>query len=104
MWGVCLNAEELMENDNETVTADEEFKPTPWRAGLYSAVFPGLGQMYNGDFGRGSFYFVLAFILIITFHLMVTLLIFIAFWMYNIYQAYSYARSFGKNVNKQQTD
>ncbi|MDK2826025.1 MAG: hypothetical protein PWQ63_1690 [Methanolobus sp.] len=100
MRGVFLNTEELMENNDEIATAAEEFKPKPWRAGLYSAVFPGLGQMYNGDFGRGSFYFVLAFILIITSHLILPLFIFIAFWLYNIHQAYSYARSFKKGINK----
>ncbi|MBP1910533.1 hypothetical protein [Methanolobus bombayensis] len=91
-----MDEEEKIQNNHETINPDEHFKPVPWKAGLYSAVYPGLGQMYNGDFGRGSFYFVLAFILIITFYLMVPILIFIAFWLYNIYQAYSYARSFSK--------
>ncbi|WMW23914.1 hypothetical protein RE474_07320 [Methanolobus sediminis] len=100
MRRVCLNAEELMESNDDVVTVNEEFKPRAWRAGLYSAVFPGLGQMYNGDFGRGSFYFVLAFILIVTSHLILPLFILIAFWIYNIYQAYSYARSFRKGINK----
>jgi TM2 domain-containing membrane protein YozV len=89
-----------MESNNEIATATEEFKPQAWRAGLYSAIYPGLGQMYNGDFNRGAFYFVLAFILIITFYLVVPFFIFIIFWIYNIYQAYSYARSFSKVSNK----
>ncbi|WP_230375485.1 hypothetical protein [Methanolobus vulcani] len=101
---MCLNTEEIIESNDEIATAVHEFKPQAWRAGLYSAIFPGLGQMYNGDFGRGSFYFVLAFILIITFYLVVPFFIFIVFWMYNIYQAYSYARNFGKDFNNNEQE
>ncbi len=101
---MCLRAKEPTESNDEVVTTTREFKPQPWRAGLYSAIFPGLGQMYNGDFARGSFYFVLTFILIITFYFVITFFIFIVFWLYNIYQAYSYASSFGKDINKEQEE
>lgn len=89
-----MNDDEELKNEHQIREASEEPKPVPWRAGLYSAVFPGLGQMYSGDYGRGSFYFVLAFILIVAFYLVIPIFFFIAFWLYNIYQAYSYAKTF----------
>jgi len=73
---------------NET---DEQI-PVPWKAALYSTLFPGLGQIYNGDIGRGSYYFVIAFILIVSAYLVIPIIIFIFFWLYNIYQAFNYAR------------
>lgn len=34
-------------NDSLTFEKKEEFKPDPKKAVIYSAIFPGLGQMYN---------------------------------------------------------
>lgn len=79
------------------VEEDEEHKPVPWRSALYSLVFPGLGQMHNGDFARGSYYFVIAFILIVASYLVIPILILIVFWLYNIYQAFSFARNYQAN-------
>jgi len=66
----------------------------PWRSALYSLVFPGLGQIYNGEQGRGSYYFVIAFILIVMSHLLLPIAILGIFWIYNVYQAYTYARRY----------
>ncbi|WMW21841.1 DUF5683 domain-containing protein [Methanolobus mangrovi] len=72
----------------------------PWKSALYSLVFPGLGQMYNGDFRKGSYYFVIAFILIVTAYLLFPILI--IFWLYNVYQAFNYARNY-QNGTKNST-
>lgn len=69
----------------------------PGKSALYSLVFPGLGQMYNGEQGRGSYYFVIAVILIIASHLIFPLVLLFIFWIYNIYQAYSYAKKYTDN-------
>lgn len=61
-------------------------------------VFPGLGQMYNGEQGRGSYYFVIAIILIVTSYLVIPFLILGIFWAYNIYQAYSYSKKYMTQV------
>ena len=69
--------------------------PVPWKSALYSLVFPGLGQMYNGEQGRGSYYFVIAFILIVASYLLFPIIILVIFWIYNVYQAFTYARRYG---------
>jgi TM2 domain-containing membrane protein YozV len=51
-------------------------------------VFPGLGQLNNGNTNRGLLFFAIAFTLIIAGHLVVTLIILAIFWLYNIYDAY----------------
>ncbi|WP_292470220.1 hypothetical protein [Methanolobus sp.] len=78
---------------------NEKLELVPWRSALYSMVFPGLGQMYNGDQGRGAYYFVIAFILIVASYLLFPILILIIFWLYNIYQAFIFARN---HQNKKQ--
>ncbi|WP_256622225.1 hypothetical protein [Methanolobus chelungpuianus] len=67
-------------------------KPNPARSAIYSLVFPGLGQLNNGDTSRGMLFFAIAFILILSGHLGVTLIILALFWLYNIYDAYSRAK------------
>jgi TM2 domain-containing membrane protein YozV len=62
------------------------------RSAIYSLVFPGLGQLNNGDMSRGLLFFAIAFILILSLHLGVTLIILVLFWIYNIYDAYSGAK------------
>ena len=48
--------------------------------------------MNNGDMSRGLLFFAIAFILILSLHLGVTLIILVLFWIYNIYDAYSGAK------------
>jgi hypothetical protein len=90
--GVILTYEE--EKYVIEVEEDEEHKPLPWKSALYSLIFPGLGQMYNGDFSRGSYYFVIAFILIVAAYLLFPILILGIFWLYNVYQAFNFARNY----------
>ncbi|WP_340819767.1 hypothetical protein [Methanolobus sp. WCC4] len=71
---------------------EQEMIFSPWRSAFYSLVFPGLGQMNNGEQGRGSYYFVITFILIISSYLVIPAIVLAIFWPYNIYQAYTYAR------------
>lgn len=87
------------EEDKYIIEAEQEEKKdlVPWKAALYSLVFPGLGQIYNGDVARGSYYFVIAFILIVASYLVLPILILIVFWLYNIYQAFTFARNYQDN-------
>ncbi|MDG6243138.1 MAG: DUF5683 domain-containing protein [Methanolobus sp.] len=84
----------MNDQEREHIVQNEEEEQilVPWKAALYSMLFPGLGQIYNGDIGRGSYYFVIAFILIVSLYLVIPIIIFIFFWLYNIYQAFNYAR------------
>lgn len=76
---------------NDTADTSQR-KPSPSRSAIYSLVFPGLGQLNNGDTSRGLLFFAIAFILILSAHLGVTLIILVLFWLYNIYDAYSGAK------------
>ncbi len=83
----------MQEQNTNTETDVEVFSPVPWKAALYSLVFPGLGQFYNRDSGRGGLFFVIACTLILTAHLVVTIFILAGFWLYNIYQAFDHAKN-----------
>ncbi len=43
---------------NEKTSAKKTFK-SPFLAGLFSALFPGTGTLYNGDYLRGMIYIVI---------------------------------------------
>ncbi|WP_406660219.1 DUF5683 domain-containing protein [Methanolobus sp. ZRKC3] len=79
----------MEETDNEI--AIEPFRPNPLKAAFYSMIFPGLGQIYNGDTAKGSYYFVLGFILVVSAHLAIPILIYIVFLFYNMHDAYKCA-------------
>ena len=83
----------MEQKDINKETYAEAFKPVPLRAAFYSLVFPGLGQFYNRDSGRGGLFFVIACMLILTAHLIVTIFILAGFWLYNVYQAFYHAKS-----------
>lgn len=93
--GVCsLKDEEDMAAEDKTIVEEkeeEEEKPEPWKSALFSMVFPGLGQIRNNDPRKGLLYFAIAFTLILTLHLGVTVIILALFWLYNIYDAYTVA-------------
>ena len=67
---------------------DEEFRPNPLKAAAYSLIFPGLGQIYNGDTGKGSYYFVLGFILVVSAYLVIPIILYFIFLIYNMRDAY----------------
>jgi len=90
--GVCsLKDEEDMAAEDKTIVEEKEEKPEPWKSALFSLVFPGLGQIRNNDPKKGLLYFAIAFTLILTLHLGVTVIILALFWLYNIYDAYTVA-------------
>ncbi|MBN2109903.1 MAG: hypothetical protein JW705_02290 [Methanosarcinaceae archaeon] len=68
-------------------------RPEPWRSALFSLIFPGLGQLNNGETGKGTYYFAVAFILIVASYLIIPVLIYIIFWLYNIHDAYKVAKN-----------
>jgi len=55
-----------------------------WVAVVLSAIFPGLGQFYNGQTTKGVLFLVLGIILIF-----LIFILYLVFWAYNIYDAYA---------------
>lgn len=85
---VGISMEEI---DNEKDI--EDFKPSPLKAIAYSLIFPGLGQIYNRDMGKGSYYIVLGFIMVVSFYLVIPFFIYIAFLFYCMRDAYIFAKN-----------
>ena len=70
-------------------------------AAVLSFLIPGLGQIYNGEIGKGIGILVLTIILGILFFLLVTLLVLFILWIWNIYDAYSTAKKMNENAMRQ---
>ncbi len=64
-------------------------------AAVLSALFPGLGQVYNREIGKGIVFVFIGIILLYTATFFVGIVLFPIFWIYNVYDAYDTA----KNVN-----
>jgi TM2 domain-containing membrane protein YozV/predicted RNA-binding Zn-ribbon protein involved in translation (DUF1610 family) len=52
------------------------------------SVIPGLGQIYNGQIGKGILFFIVAFILLFTSWLIVPGILLAILWIVNIVDAY----------------
>ena len=67
----------------------------PGLAAVLSFLFAGLGQMYNGQIGKGISYVVLGILFAFSIIILIGIILYPAFWIYNIYDAYTSA----KNIN-----
>lgn len=61
-------------------------------AAILSLLFPGLGQLYNGETNKGILFIVVGIVLAITIFLIIGIVAYPAFAIYNIYDAYSSAK------------
>jgi TM2 domain-containing membrane protein YozV len=61
-------------------------------AAIASFVFVGLGQIYNGQIGKGIMFLIIGVILVFTMILLIGFLLYPIFWVYNIYDAYNTAK------------
>lgn len=58
---------------------------------ILSFFIPGLGQIYNGQIGKGILFMIIAFILAISMILLIGFILYPIFWIYNMYDAYKTA-------------
>lgn len=70
-------------------------------AAVLSFLIPGLGQIYNGEIGKGIGILVLAIILGILFFLLITVLVLLILWIWNIYDAYTTAKEINQRAMMQ---
>jgi len=61
-------------------------------AAVCSFLFTGLGQIYNGQIGKGIMFVMIGAILFISIFLVIGLILYPLFWLYNIYDAYTTAQ------------
>lgn len=60
-------------------------------AAIASFFIPGLGQIYNGEIGKGFMFIIISIIFFILIFAAIGLILFPLFWVYNIYDAYKTA-------------
>ena len=58
---------------------------------ILSFFIPGLGQIYNGEIGKGVLFIIIAFILALTTAVLIGFILYPIFWIYNMYDAYKTA-------------
>jgi TM2 domain-containing membrane protein YozV len=63
----------------------------PFVAALLSALFPGLGQLYNRELERGLAFVVASFVALGSALVLVGFVLYPAVWLYSIYDAYTRA-------------
>ncbi len=61
-------------------------------AAVLSFLFVGLGQIYNGEIGKGIMFLVIGVILVFTMLFLIGFILYPLFWIYNIYDAYNTAK------------
>ncbi len=59
---------------------------------MLSVLFPGLGQVYNGEIVKGIIFIFVGIMLAVTITFLVGIVLFPIFWFYNIYDAYDTAK------------
>ena len=58
---------------------------------VLSFFVPGLGQIYNGQIGKGIGFIILGGVLALTMFILIGFILYPLFWIYNLYDAYSTA-------------
>ncbi len=61
-------------------------------AAVASFLFVGLGQIYNGQIGKGILFFILGIVFVLLSFVLIGIPLYIILWIYNIYDAYNTAR------------
>jgi len=65
---------------------------------VLSAIVPGLGQIYNGQIGKGVLFFIASIFLALTIFILIGFILLPLFWIYNIYEAYSTAEKINRGI------
>lgn len=63
----------------------------PGLAAIISFFFPGLGQIYNGEIGKGILFIVVGTVFVLLMFVLIGFILYPLFWIYNIYDAYKTA-------------
>lgn len=81
-------------------TLDDVFEGgNPFVAAVLSAVFPGLGQIYNRELEKGIAIIVASFLAALSALVLIGFLLFPLVWLYAIYDAYTVADRLGRTAD-----
>ena len=75
-------------------------RKSPGLAAVLSFLFTGLGQIYNGQIGKGIAFVVIGIILLFTIIILIGFILYPIFWIYNIYDAYQTAKRINEGTVK----
>jgi TM2 domain-containing membrane protein YozV len=75
-------------------------RKSPGLAAVLSFLFTGLGQIYNGQIGKGIAFVVVGIILLVTVIILIGFILYPLFWIYNIYDAYRTAKRINEGTVK----
>ena len=64
----------------------------PGIAAVLSFFIPGLGQIYNGQIGKGILFIITGVILALMIIIVIGIILYPIFWIYNIYDSYTTAQ------------
>lgn len=67
-------------------------------AAVLSFLFTGLGQIYNGQIGKGLIFVLIGIMLFITIFFLIGLVLYPIFWIYNIYDAYDTVKKINAGI------
>jgi TM2 domain-containing membrane protein YozV len=67
-------------------------------AAVFSFLFVGLGQIYNGQIGKGISFIIIGVICVFLMFLVIGFLLYPIFWIYNIYDAYDTAKKINAHL------
>lgn len=84
----------------ETVTTSSKVKvlKNPGLAAVASFFFTGLGQIYNGEFGKGLMFFFIQVINVLLMFIFIGFITYSVTWGYGIYDAYKSAERLNNEV------
>lgn len=67
-------------------------------AAVLSFLFVGLGQIYNGEIGKGILFIIIGVICVLTVFVLIGFILYPLFWIYNIYDAYDTAKKINAGI------
>jgi TM2 domain-containing membrane protein YozV len=67
---------------------------------ILSFFIPGLGQLYNGQITKGLIFIAIGFFLALTIILLIGIILYPLFWIYNMYDAYDTAKKVNAGIIK----
>ena len=65
-------------------------------AAIASFFIPGLGQIYNGEIGKGIIFIIVSIIFFLLMFVLIGFILLPLFWIYNIYDAYTTAEKINR--------
>lgn len=71
----------------------------PWLAAVLSLLIAGLGQIYNGEVGKGIAFFIVAILIGFSIFIVIGIILAPIWWIYSAYDAYKVAEAINSGAH-----